>query len=78
MKPEELRIRNWVNWHDAECQITPEDLLEMQKDDKHNFSPIPLTPEWLERFGFEKIYAHRYGHIKNRYFFRLSEKRHNF
>lgn len=29
--------------------------------DLGNFNPIPITPEWLERFGFEKIISPK-GH----------------
>jgi len=57
MKANELRIGNWANrgWYGndetKDDKITAKDLVEF---DAWKFKPIPLTEEWLERFGFEK------------------------
>lgn len=57
MEVRELRVGNWYNWYaDGEYyqfQVEPKDF----KDEKYlNFEPIPLTEEWLERFGFRKTF----------------------
>ena len=56
MKPEELRIGNWYQeFPDGDlAQVS----LETFKNWEHLslekwIDPIPLTPKWLERFGFE-------------------------
>ena len=50
MKITELRIGNWVRIHTQEYQMTIEDF-----NFKEDFiKPIPLTEEWLLKFGFEK------------------------
>ena len=49
MKPNELRIGNWVkNGNAYEAQVTIE-ILKVAKI----FNPIPLTEEWLLKFGFK-------------------------
>lgn len=50
IEAQELRIGNWVkNIYGNEVQITViDDTVTWPK-------PIPLTPEWLERAGFEHI-----------------------
>ena len=62
MKANELRIGNWI--HNpvqgvdfkacviALSEINFEDGNKI-KDDKYRFQPIPLTFEWLKRFGFQ-------------------------
>jgi hypothetical protein len=61
MKPEELRIGNWVKRsmpnHDLEIdrytwQITGGDLYAYSQ---HIYRPIPLNEEWLIKFGFTAI-----------------------
>ena len=66
MKANELRIGNYINyrivdklderqeWDEASI-IDGQDLdyLEKNPNDK-DFQPIPLTEEWLLKFGFEK------------------------
>lgn len=52
IKAEELRIGNWVYDGFQHFQITASDILIIA--DKHNglfIQPIPLTEEWLVRFG---------------------------
>ena len=60
MKAEELRIGNWFSedFHVDEskqtyAQITAEDILDLYDDPLDDFyQPIPITEEWLLRFGF--------------------------
>jgi hypothetical protein len=67
MKPEELRIGNWVHheirWsyrqlgaiHSFDFQWDDEDwhALGERTIDLNEISPIPLTEEWLKKFGFK-------------------------
>ena len=55
----ELRVGNWValdlNHSDtSEFQIELADLNLIATDKNRNYNPIPLTDEWLVKFGFEK------------------------
>jgi len=59
MKPEELRIGNWVEsngfWDkEGPVQISRTFISEEGNDYFKCYNPIPLTEEWLERFGFIK------------------------
>ena len=62
MKARELRIGNLVNYHTAEgdilvARIDWQDLKWISKDEKGfniAHSAIPLTEEWLLKFGFEE------------------------
>ena len=58
MKPEELRIGNWII-NDKELEQISIGMLGLISitggDCCDYFDPIPLTPEWLERFGFEDM-----------------------
>lgn len=53
MKVEELRIGNWYHWYaegkNYEYQVKGIDLVWNWE----NFQEIPLTEEWLVKFGFE-------------------------
>jgi len=64
--PKELRIGNWLQGKpfnaprmgissNGETQITGEGIaaIERRLITNYSYSPIPLTPEWLERLGFE-------------------------
>jgi hypothetical protein len=55
MNANELRIGNWYNWYaDSkyyQFQVEPKDFTH---GNMPNYEPIPLTEEWLLRFGFEK------------------------
>ncbi len=56
MKPEELRIGNWLNYKGIDIEWAIEDFAEVEKAGILEVTkPIPLTPEWLEKFGFEDI-----------------------
>src|ERR1044071_4918988 len=61
MKASELRIGNYVKnaaWNGEECKIDSGDLLAMSLCEVAGYeaefiAPIPLTEEWLIKFGFE-------------------------
>ena len=56
MKASELRIGNWIYLpsKSKKYQISSgHDIEEIEGSD--DARPIPLTPEWLERFGFERV-----------------------
>ena len=56
MKPNELRIGNWIQFRYTETpvRITLRDFVREYNDEHlEDYEPIPLTEEWLERFGFE-------------------------
>jgi len=48
---EELRIGNWAL---DQLTRTPQQIQFLEKEMRLISKPIPLTPEWLEKFGFEK------------------------
>jgi hypothetical protein len=64
MRANELRIGNLVNYSDDNLNCVIKCILEFGLDvetseevfytEYDRFSPIPLTEEWLFRFGFEK------------------------
>lgn len=53
----ELRIGNYYYWErDKELmRVAPFDFHELytEEDDTENWNPVPLTEEWLLKFGFE-------------------------
>jgi hypothetical protein len=51
MKASELRCGNWVCIHSIELQMCIDDF-NFRED---FFKPIPLTEEWLLKFGFKKL-----------------------
>ena len=56
MKANELRIGNWVSNGEIGFQITSKDIYHRDVRVYGSFiKGIPITPEWLQRFGFEKI-----------------------
>lgn len=56
MKASELRIGNWIT-NTIDKEIFPCELgdLENLLNGWESYQPIPLTEEWLKRFGFEFI-----------------------
>ena len=55
MKATELRIGNWVQTKQTEKQFqVTTSTFEVLSVVESQYKPIPLTEEWLERFGFEK------------------------
>ena len=64
MNANELRINNWVGWNgpshyeNALVSAISKDEIFFKCGDSgliNEIEPIPLTEEWLLRFGFEKI-----------------------
>jgi hypothetical protein len=67
MKANELRLGNWINAYHNDVQVTaingePDNYLALQLHTTPNmvgathggmYYPIPLTEEWLLKFGFE-------------------------
>lgn len=58
MKANELRIGNWVySAIDSKqpIKVPPIMIAQLSKneDKEHNIKPIPITEDWLLRFGFE-------------------------
>jgi len=70
MKANELRQKNLVNYHGKAIEVfgvvgnviyyNNGKCNDSNIGDYIAFEPIPLTPEWLKRFGFEE-----YRHIKD-------------
>lgn len=63
MNASELRIGNWVkvpttDGSDVFTQIEPSNYCHEWNSEIsiESYNPIPLTEEWLVKFGFEKIY----------------------
>lgn len=59
MKATELRVGNWYRFDGPTPnqfeQIEAQDIVELQDDPCEDaFKPIPITEEWLVKFGFEK------------------------
>ena len=55
MKAKELRIGNLVNVDEKAYKISGGDIYNLENYSKnygHLYKPIPLTEEWLEKFGF--------------------------
>jgi hypothetical protein len=56
MKAQELRIGNWIQFRHTETpvRITLGDFVrEYNNEHLEDYEPIPLTEEWLVKFGFE-------------------------
>ena len=58
MKAQELKIGNWVNYLDLPIQVDGIDDVDVFNSQTgeiplHCIFPIPLTEEWLLKFGFE-------------------------
>ena len=57
MEAQELRIGNWIQFRHTETpvRITLGDFVREYNDEHlEDYEPIPLTEEWLTRFGFEQ------------------------
>lgn len=54
MTANELRIGNWLQNNGEQYQITGATIISMERGDSFA-EPIPITDEWLHRFGFEII-----------------------
>ncbi len=58
MKPQELRIGNWYSNGEKEYRMDTSSLRDMEiaidNGDNDLYQPIPLTEDWLLKFGFEQ------------------------
>jgi hypothetical protein len=62
MEAKDLRIGNWVNYRIYDklddpqeyFDLTQVDAIDLQTLDDHYYQPIPLTEEWMLKFGFEE------------------------
>jgi hypothetical protein len=54
MKASDLRVGNWVSKHGEYYQITSATIVSLERGES-DAEPIPLTEEWLLKFGFEFI-----------------------
>jgi hypothetical protein len=57
MKPNEVRIGNLIYVNNEISKIW---LLNDQAEESPNVKPIPITDEWLVKFGFELHYGRYY------------------
>ena len=71
MEAKELRIGNWVSTTDIlipKHVIKAEDIVSIEDGSFENLGldvkPIPLTEEWLLKFGFEKTIPVSYTHLR--------------
>lgn len=59
VNPQELRIGNWINKFCRPIQILPMDLVYLYGENNtefaENYEPIKLSPEILEKAGFEFV-----------------------
>lgn len=53
MKETEFRVGNTILYKGVEVNLTAEDFAEFDKNLLDLSKPIPLTEEWLFKFGFE-------------------------
>lgn len=49
---QELMIGNWLMFNGEPMQVAPRTIHYYQKE---KYNPIPITPEWLKRLGFEMV-----------------------
>jgi hypothetical protein len=55
MKANELRIGNYYNYNGEILRVEPSVIEDLCDSEEKNWcKPIPLTEEWLLKFGFEK------------------------
>lgn len=52
MKANELRIGNWYDHNGIPMQVTPNTIEEVWTAERIWCKPIPLTEEWMLKFGF--------------------------
>ena len=69
MRASELRIGNWVDNAGTPRQIEDaEELLDVETFKQFGtYSPLPLTSEWLERFGFALVKESPFEGLKMKY-----------
>jgi len=55
IKLSELRIGNWYEYDGEPTQWSFDDLRNLEFETSYIGEPIPLTPDWLDRAGFEEF-----------------------
>lgn len=60
MKASELRIGNYVSLHGILVEMTASDF----NFDESYFTPIPITEEWLLKFGFIQIHENNWQDVE--------------
>lgn len=69
VKVEELRSGNWINSVNAgEAFALPTTELFYIADNPEGYEPIPLTEEWLVKFGWGKSDEHEFANNINPHF----------
>lgn len=69
MKANELRIGNYYKWYaEGNEYIYQVDAKDFTSDNIKNFDPIPLTEEWLLKFGFKSNPYNDTYYLENIYF----------
>lgn len=63
MKATELRIGNWIEYMGQAIQVDAYEIGETELNTSVS-QPIPLTEEWLVKFGFEKIDEWAFGELE--------------
>lgn len=53
MEAKELRIGNYLYYKDKPTAIEVHEIETIEERQDHSYKPIPLTEEWLLKFGFE-------------------------
>jgi len=56
MKANQLRIGNWHDHNGIPKQATPNTIEEVWESERSWCKPIPLTEEWLLKFGFNEVF----------------------
>lgn len=73
INPQELRIGNYIHGRKGICfKVLPEDIETISKF-PNNYNPIPLTEEWLLRFGareYDKFLCLNRNHLVNEFLIR--------
>lgn len=54
MKANELRLGNWYDENGIHRQVNPNTIQEIWIAERTWIQPIPLTEEWLLKFGFKE------------------------
>jgi hypothetical protein len=64
MIPNELRISNWISFDGFKYQCDVDEIIWMRDHDEYSYKAIPLTEEWLIKFGFlkEELKTRTYWH----------------
>lgn len=63
MKANELRIGNYYDNHGQIGTITPSNIMDVAFSQRTWCKPIPITEEWLVKFGFRNSINSKYYYI---------------